>query len=201
MLEVYDQSGNRAAFNALTDELRPSLEQVDEEPQPEVNKEGNHPTRDEIRLKRDSGPRDGVDSEGDECLIEWEPIEGRTAVVNRTAAAQGKNQSDAPQLRSTAATDTLKEAFADFLRARKTLKPRTIEGYKRAMAMAFADWHDKPLLEISADMVAQRHQQLCEDRSEAYANRTMRFLRTLYNFALARYGNGSPVSENPVRCL
>lgn len=201
LLEVYDQSGNRAAFNALTDELRPALEQVGEEPQPEVNKKGNHPTRYEIRLKRDGGPRDGVNAEGDECLIEWQPIEGRTAVVNRPAAAQGKNQSDAPQLRSTAATDTLKEAFADFLRARKTLKPRTIEGYKRAMAMAFADWHDKPLLEISADMVAQRHRQLCEDCSEAYANRTMRFLRTLYNFALARYGNGSPVSENPVRCL
>jgi hypothetical protein len=201
LLEVYDQSGNQAAFNALTDELRPALEQVSKEPHPDVNADSNHPTRDEIQLKKDSGPRNDVDAEGDECLIEWEPIEVPTAVANATAA-QGKNQSDAPQLRSTAATDTLKEAFADFLHARKTLKPRTIEDYKRVMAVALADWHDKPLLEISAEMVTKRHQQLCADRSEAYANRTMRFLRTLYNFALARYHNGdSPVSENPVRCL
>jgi hypothetical protein len=71
------------------------------------------------------------------------------------------------------------------------------------MAAAFADWRDKPLSEISAEMVAERHHKLSEDRGRAYANRAMRFLRTLYNFAFARYRNGvdNLVPENPVKCL
>ena len=128
-----------------------------------------------------------------------------TGVANDKAsiATQVHGQSDAPQQGDTLVTETLEEVFTDFLRARKTLKPRTIEGYKRLMEAAFVDWQDKPLLEISVEMVAERHHELSEDRSAAYANRAMRFLRTLYNFALPRYCNGSEdlSAENPVRCL
>jgi hypothetical protein len=228
LLEVYEQSGNQVALSALADELRPALDEADEESQREVRAEDNdlageeslssdHSLLDDAtasitpapvtmqQKKTDSDPQWAVGAETDEGLIEWEHIEVPTRVASATTptAAQGRSQIDAPQQCSAAATDTLEEAFSDFLRARKTLKPRTIEGYKRIMAASFVDWHDKPLLEISAEMVAERHQELSESRSAAYANRAMRFLRTLYNFSLARYHNGSDnlVLENPVRCL
>lgn len=96
---------------------------------------------------------------------------------------------------------TLQEAFAEFLTARKSLKPRTVYDYQRVMAVAFADWQRKPLRAISKDMVARRHTELGTQRGEAYANLAMRFLRSLFNFAIAEYEdrNGVPMLPyNPV---
>jgi Tfp pilus assembly protein FimV len=227
LLEVYQHSGNETAFNALADELRPALEEAGGECQRAVDAKSNGLACDETlpddnsllddatasttpapvttqQKKIDTDPQQAVSAEASEHLIEWERTELPTDVSNATPTpAEGEHQIDALQQCGTAPTDTLAEAFTDFLRARKTLKPRTIEGYKRAMAKAFTDWHDKPLLEISTEMVAKRHRELSADHGAAYANRAMRFLRTLYNFALPRYRKGadSLVLENPVRCL
>jgi hypothetical protein len=227
LLEVYQHSGNETAFNVLADELRPALEEAGEECQRAVDAKSNGLACDETlsddnsllddatastapasvttqQKKIDSDPQQVVGAEASEHLIEWEFTELPTDVSNATPTpAQGEHQIDVLQQCGTAPTATLAEAFTDFLRARKTLKPRTIEGYKRAMATAFTDWHDKPLLEISTEMVAKRHRELSADHGAAYANRAMRFLRTLYNFALPRYRKGadSLVLENPVKCL
>lgn len=96
---------------------------------------------------------------------------------------------------------TLDDAFRDFLKARKNLKERTLYDYRRLMAVAFADWQRKPLKAITKDLVAKRHAELGSQRGEAYANLAMRFLRSLFNFALAEYEdrNGVPVLPyNPV---
>lgn len=98
---------------------------------------------------------------------------------------------------------TLKEVFADYLKARKTLKPNTLHDYQRIMQEAFADWQNKPLLGINKDMVAKRHAQLGE-RSAARANLAMRFLRAIFNFAAGEYENAkgqSFITENPVKRL
>jgi hypothetical protein len=223
LLEVYQHSGNSTAFSTLAQELRPALEEARKESPCALDAEGNgltcdEPLSDDNSLFHDatastapapekkigSDPEPGVGAEANEHLIEWELTEVPTGAAGATATpVRGEHQTGAPQQCGSAATDTLTVAFTEFLRARKTLKPRTIEGYKGVMAAAFADWHDKPLLEISAEMVAKRHYELSKDRSTAYANRSMRFLRTLYNFALARYRNGADnlVPENPVKCL
>ncbi len=94
----------------------------------------------------------------------------------------------------------LSEVFEDFLVARKSLKPVTVHDYQRVMKDAFSDWHKKPILEITKDMVAKRHRQLGE-RSHARANLAMRVLRALFNFAASEYEdeNGrSLILENPV---
>ncbi len=227
LLEVYEHSGNETAFRTLADKLRQALEEAGGKSQLEVSIEGGGLAGDETlagdnslvhdaitsttptpvntqQKKIDSDTQTAVRADSNERLIEWEPIERPTASATTSSptAAQGERQIEAPQ-QCGAATSTLKEAFTDFLHARKTLKPRTIEDYKRLMAVAFADWQGKPLLEISAEMITKRHQELSEDRSAAYANRAMRFLRTLFNFALARHrgGTDSLVPENPVRCL
>jgi integrase len=99
---------------------------------------------------------------------------------------------------------TLEQTFQDFLAARKNLKPKTIYDYGRLMEVAFGDWKDRALVKISKDMVAKRHSRIGEQRGEAYANLAMRFLRGLFNFAIAQYEgpDGVPlIPENPVSRL
>ncbi len=99
---------------------------------------------------------------------------------------------------------TLAEVFADYCAARKSLKPKTVYDYRRALEVAFADWRPRPLLAITKDMVARRHAQLGKDHGETYANLAMRTLRALFNFAIAYYedSNGhSLIPDNPVRRL
>jgi integrase len=72
------------------------------------------------------------------------------------------------------------------------------------MKVAFPDWLNKPLLNISKDKVAKRHTNLGEEHGEAYANLAMRVLRALFNFAAGQYEDGkgrSLITENPVKRL
>lgn len=69
------------------------------------------------------------------------------------------------------------------------------------MAVVFSDWQDKAMIGINEDMVSKRHNKIGAERGEAYANLAMRFLRALFNFAIAQYEDGSGFSilrENPV---
>lgn len=97
---------------------------------------------------------------------------------------------------------TLGQCLSDYLNVRKSLKPTTVADLRRAMK-GFADWMDRPLAAITAEMVGRRHREL-GSRSEARANIAMRYLRALFNFALAQYadGEGRPIlADNPVKKL
>lgn len=95
---------------------------------------------------------------------------------------------------------TLQEAFDDYLLARKDLSPTTIKDYTRSIDGAFVDWQNKAMLDITKDMVEQRHRDLGK-RSHARANNSLRLLRALFNHAKAKYedAKGNPVILfNPV---
>lgn len=99
---------------------------------------------------------------------------------------------------------TLKQAFEDYLRARKVLKPITVLDYQRVLNQVVPDWLNKKLLSISKDMVAKRHEQYGQTRSQAKANLAMRVLRAIFNFAMGEYENAkgqSLILENPVKRL
>jgi integrase len=99
---------------------------------------------------------------------------------------------------------TLEQCFEHFKQARKALKERTLYDYGRCLDVAFEKWKDKPLIQITKDMVQQKHAELGEARGQAYANLSMRFLRALFNFATGQYedANGRAIiPENPVRRL
>ena len=81
---------------------------------------------------------------------------------------------------------TLKEAFEDYLLARKDLKPTTIHDYRRGVEGALGDWQGKRLADITKDMVEARHRKL-GSKSPARANNTMRVLRAIFNFARDKY--------------
>jgi len=99
---------------------------------------------------------------------------------------------------------TLSQAFEDYKRARKDLKPKTIYEYELLLKSCFGDWAKRPLVKISKDKVARRHRELGEGRGKAVANHSMRFLRALLNFSMYQYEDGfgrSLLLENPVRRL
>jgi integrase len=98
---------------------------------------------------------------------------------------------------------TLGDAYREYLITRKDLKPNTLHDYKRCIEGALGDWLNKPLNEISKDMVEQRHHKLGK-KSPARANNTMRVLRALFNYAQEKYEDefGNPtVPVNPVNRL
>lgn len=97
---------------------------------------------------------------------------------------------------------TLKEAYNDYILARKALKPTTQRDYKTCAEVYFKEWLNKPMLEITRDMVEQKHADLSKT-SEARANLAMRFLRALFNFS-AEYRDGKGrviIADNPVKRL
>jgi integrase len=97
---------------------------------------------------------------------------------------------------------SLGEAFESYLKTRSALKPLTVRDMHRAMK-GFQDWMKKPLLSITRDMIARRHRALGE-ASQARANLAMRYLRAIFNFAMAEYtdARGKPLlTDNPVKKL
>ena len=99
---------------------------------------------------------------------------------------------------------SLKHAYTEFMKARKTLRASTRKDYTRIFDTIFATWHDKPLTAITKKMVLDRHQELTQSRGKAHADLCMRFLRSVLNFAKAVYDDPQGhaiLPENPVRVL
>lgn len=99
---------------------------------------------------------------------------------------------------------TLSDAFEAFKEARRSLRAQTLYGYGRYVEVAFEDWKDRPLIEITKDFIAKRHQRLSEERGPAYADGAMRVLRAIINVAQYHYEapDGTPLlPDNPVRRL
>jgi integrase len=97
---------------------------------------------------------------------------------------------------------TLNEVYEDY-QAASNLRPNTLAGYKLAVDRDFKDWKDKSLSKITGLMVQQRHKKLGKE-SETSANKAMRVLRALYNFARDQYENSDGHSlfpDNPTRKL
>ncbi len=98
---------------------------------------------------------------------------------------------------------TLRSVVADYVGARE-IKPRTIYDVERIFYRnGFADWLDEPLRALTPDRVRRRHAELGK-RSKAQANQAMRYLRAVFNFAIASYtdDNGEPLlAYNPVAVL
>jgi len=98
---------------------------------------------------------------------------------------------------------TLQQAFGDYLETR-SLKPRTIEDYRRAMDVSLFDWKGKRVVDITPDMVIRRHKNLGGKIGKAQANQVMRFLRSLMNYCAGAYedSKGHPlIKYNPVTRL
>ena len=98
---------------------------------------------------------------------------------------------------------TLGEALNAYIERRQTLKERTVKDMRYAFDYGLSDWMNKPMVRISPDMVVRRHREMGE-KSHARANLTMRYLRSVFSFAMDEYtgADGKPIIEaNPVKKL
>jgi len=105
---------------------------------------------------------------------------------------------------------TLRETFDIFLKARK-LKPSSVYDYRNTMNASFEKWLDKPLKDLTREMVSNRYKAIQKEvaerqknpkgmRGQSYANGAMRILRSVYNFARAHFEDAH-IPENPVKAL
>lgn len=93
---------------------------------------------------------------------------------------------------------TLEQLWSDYISIRK-LKPKTLKDNKAKLTRCVGDWWDMDILQITKDMVEQRHKELKEKPIEA--NSAFKILRTLFNFAKFKYereDGRSLVTRNPV---
>ena len=98
---------------------------------------------------------------------------------------------------------TLQQAFEDYLKSHRNLKPLTVADYRRCMSVGFSDWQTLPLVNITREMVEIRHRERSE-KAAARANNEMRVLRSVFNYAMEEYfdadGNAL-ITANPVKRL
>ncbi len=105
---------------------------------------------------------------------------------------------------------TLREAFDAFLKNRK-LKPNSVYDYRNTINASFQKWLDKPLKDLTREMVSNRYKAIQKEiaerqkdptgtRGQSYANGAMRILRSVYNFAKAHFEDAH-LPENPVKAL
>ncbi|MGB8606964.1 tyrosine-type recombinase/integrase [Bradyrhizobium sp.] len=102
------------------------------------------------------------------------------------------------------ANPTLRETLEAYLVAQKSLRPASIAVY-RQVERTLTPWLDRPLREITGDMVEERHRAIAAsigkrgiNTGAVTANGAMKTFRTLYNFAIWRAHDLPP---NPVRRL
>jgi integrase len=108
---------------------------------------------------------------------------------------------------------TLRAALGDYLTAREGISERSRAGYRASVDRELGDWLDRPLREISPEMVEKHHRAIAAGVAErsggtrrgggpangaATANGTMRALRAVYNYAAERDPTLPP---NPVSRL
>jgi integrase len=100
---------------------------------------------------------------------------------------------------------TLRGTLDAYLAARKTLREKSIKDYRAVIERYLASWLDRPLREITPEMVEARHRSLQTEvaaggryTGNATANATMQALRVLWNFAMEREPGLPP---NPVSRL
>jgi integrase len=79
------------------------------------------------------------------------------------------------------------------------LSPSTAKLYRRVIEAHLVDWLDMPIMDITRDMVLERHQKVSQ-KSLASAGNTFRALRGIINWVISRY-EGKYLNANPVNVL
>jgi integrase len=95
--------------------------------------------------------------------------------------------------------DTVFNAYLDS----KSLKDKTVVGYKQTINCYLSEWKEKPLTKLTEDEVTNIHQKVSK-RSQAQADLMARVLRAIFNFAKYEYRGKDDAfifAENPVKIL
>jgi len=125
-------------------------------------------------------------------------------------AQSGINPTNIKTDNATKQTVTLQKVIDDYTISKHNLKEDTVKDYLSILENYLKDWKKKPISEISRDMVEQRHRDITygtgkfvhKDGSPTRANKTMRLVRALFNYAIGQYEDtkGEPLFvHNPIQ--
>lgn len=91
---------------------------------------------------------------------------------------------------------TLKQVFADY-QIDRALKPITLKNYNQRINQYLPEWLDIPVTSITKDMIEAKYRSIPH---KAMANSTMRTLRAVLHYAIAKYDkpDGTPMLTNNV---
>lgn len=99
---------------------------------------------------------------------------------------------------------TLEQAYAE-VRERSKWGELTVKRFNENFKRTLADWHGKPVISITSDMVLLKHTQLSaggvNGRGKTSADQSMRILRRIFNYVMLykKDGNGQAlIQKNPV---
>ena len=118
------------------------------------------------------------------------PIQAKTKAHELLGEIALGNDPAAKKQDQEARSITLRFAFEDYLKTRKNLSPNTIRVYRVLFSGCLEDWLPKKLIDITKDMIEQRHC-LIGQRAPVQANNVMHLLRAIFNHSIAKYENGS----------
>ncbi|AML50179.1 tyrosine-type recombinase/integrase [Falsihalocynthiibacter arcticus] len=93
---------------------------------------------------------------------------------------------------------TVEKAFNKFFDARPDFAKATVENYSRTGFIYLKSWANKPISEITKQMVLKKHQEMSRRNGKITANYAFRHFRSVYNFNAATEDNFPP---NPVSIL
>lgn len=111
--------------------------------------------------------------------------------------SQGVNPNEQGKIEQ-AQNMTLAGALEGYLQTRRNLKERTRRDYRYYVDKYLFDWRDTMMTDITKDMIGKRHAYIAQHNGPTSANKSMRLLRALFNYAYATY-DICPV--NPVSYL
>jgi len=98
---------------------------------------------------------------------------------------------------------TFSEVLEDYFRVRKNLSKNTVSSYHTMINKYLETWQSRPLAKINREVVADKHEEISK-LSETSANKTMRVVRALFNFANGQYEDSKGRTlfpDNPVSRL
>lgn len=115
--------------------------------------------------------------------------------------ADGENTNQA-ELGKQGQRVTLAQSLTEYLEHRD-LQLSTQRHYRGAVYKALGDWANRPLVEITGELVVQRHKKLTQENGPYYANHAMRVLRATWNFAAETFDpdGETRLQRNPVQRL
>ncbi|WP_439124192.1 tyrosine-type recombinase/integrase [Marivita sp.] len=93
---------------------------------------------------------------------------------------------------------TVEKAFNKFFDTRPDLAKATMDNYSRTGFIYLKSWANKPINEITRQMVLKRHQEMSRNNGKVTANDSFRHFRSVYNFIAATEDDFPP---NPVSIL
>ncbi|SRR6266851_2008405 len=130
---------------------------------------------------------------------EFEKIADARLRAGKQLAVLREGRDPGAERRAAAAKDRTLRAWLDlYLKARKDLRQRSVDGYRASVERHLAGWLDRPLRELTPDAVEAKHAAIGEGAGPATANSAMRALRAIWNFAMDRGGTLPP---SPTRRL